>query len=140
VVLPYVKNVSLFTCPLTPTRKWSGVYSPGSPDQTMGYGYNFSTSGAGTGHEGMGRAFTKTGMIKAPSQFIALGDSQPHPVVTTLSDYLQWDYPLSYAHSSGMNAAFADGHAEWRRTDSLSYWLNHLESSRYWLACSETGH
>ncbi|MBI4472410.1 MAG: DUF1559 domain-containing protein [Acidobacteria bacterium] len=140
LVLPYLNNTAVFTCPSAPTRKWSGIYASGAPDQTMGYGYNYSTMLGPPPHDGLGRHYTRMSMIKNAAECIALGDSEPHPFVTTISDYLQWDYPLPYIHQDGMNITFVDGHSEWRRTDPLSWFLNHLENSRYWLACNETGH
>lgn len=66
---PYVKNYQIFTCPLLPESKLSGVFN----DNKSGYGW--SETLAGTGYNTAAEAGLPLSAIPKPADTIVVGDS-----------------------------------------------------------------
>ncbi|MCE5241187.1 DUF1559 domain-containing protein [bacterium] len=144
VLLPYVKNIQIWTCPSARTQSWSGgLTSAGVADRCMGYGYNTSAlATAGYPHAGVGRGVdgyvgcSETD-VQLPAEHIAFADSRPVPSSTPgiISDSVQVypsDYYPDFRHNGGANFAFVDGHSKWFGRSVLT------GSHRYmWYMCAE---
>ena len=151
LLLPYMKNTQIMTCPSKPAQSWSGglnmrtgTYGYGAADRRMGYGYNTSWSSAGMPHQGVGRGLNATTGcsetdIVRPAEHILVSESQPYVPATygdSICDTVQIQnssaYP-EYRHNEGANVALADGHAKWYQQTAL------IGSNRYmWFMCGET--
>ncbi|MCD6361827.1 MAG: DUF1559 domain-containing protein [Armatimonadetes bacterium] len=114
VIEPYIKNDQVFKCPSAATMDCS-------------YGWNYPHAGyrLDYGHQ------LSLGDIDRPAQFMLFGDSNNG----SYRRYLycacvgHWPFPpgirdatnmIATRHNEGANFAFADGHAKWRKTASLT--------------------
>lgn len=151
LLLPYMKNVQLMTCPSKPTQSWSGGLNMrtgtagyGAADRRMGYGYNTSWSSGGYPHQGVGRGIDgykgcAETEIQLPAEHILASESQPYVPVTYGDSYCDTvqiqnsaAYP-EYRHNDGANVALADGHAKWYQRTAL------IGNNRYmWFMCGES--
>lgn len=106
---------AILDCPSN--KKW--IYYVQNPD----YGYNYTTFGSGTDGVGSG-ALHRLGEIKKPASTMIFMDSKP--LTSSLPDaYYSWRLDTwlpgtwGIVHNGGANLAFADGHVEWWRQNSL---------------------
>jgi|LSQX01.3.fsa_nt_gb prepilin-type N-terminal cleavage/methylation domain-containing protein/prepilin-type processing-associated H-X9-DG protein len=117
LIMPYVNNEDLFTCPSEPGRVYNGAY-PG------GYGYN----GYGTtASNGLGWRIKYSSQwapiiakIKQPSMMVMLGE--PHPYYFDLRGYgaAGTEYAPALRHNGGSNIAHVDGHVKWYQGDAIA--------------------
>jgi len=118
VLMPYVKNWQIFTCPSAPQFKggtgWTG---------SGGYGWNYYYLG---GWPTPDFSFGPFGLaqIDKPSETIMIGD-----ITQTLNRGVIYPPPpalaLSYQdntadrHNGGLNVGFVDGHAKWHKKSTI---------------------
>lgn len=124
VIEPYVKNRQVLVC-------------PSSTNQDVGYGWNYPHAGYRLDyHHQVNRSD-----IKYPAEMMLFGDSNNN----SYRRYLycacvgHWPFPpgirdatnvIATRHNEGANFAFADGHAKWRRTNSLTG--SSTDVQRFW--------
>jgi prepilin-type N-terminal cleavage/methylation domain-containing protein/prepilin-type processing-associated H-X9-DG protein len=118
ILLPYIKNVQIFTCPSDAANRWTGDRYQGS---YVGYGYNLLIPGLALAQ------------INAPSVLAMFGDSGylPSSFGANIGYYMMdWDgyagpsppdngVPPAARHNEGANICFADGHAKWLRKEKI---------------------
>ncbi len=149
VILPYVKNSQIFTCPSAPDQSWTGGLNTAGtgPDAKCGYGANTAWTYDDTTYRthvgpfrGAMYGTVSLANIQLPSECIALADGR-------------WYWPQSYGyvyaytveprrsdvppapmprHNGGANVGFVDGHAKWFKWHDLG--LNQ-GLTHYWYMC-----
>jgi prepilin-type processing-associated H-X9-DG protein len=115
-----VKNLQIYVCPEAvphpdPNSPWRGPVNP--EDGTVSYLMNYVTRAR------------PIAAIPAPADLIFLheGDRRwrvahcrPRPTTPTSTKYTEINYDFyDTRHNSGATLLFADGHAKWRRKDSI---------------------
>ena len=145
VIQPYMKNTQLMVCPSKPQQSWSGGistrpgYGNGLADRRMGYGQNTSYSGAGAGHDGIGRGYNTLSDVKAPADCVVYADSKPYNP-SSYGDFICDTVQVqnasarpAFRHNDGANFIFADGHAKWWKDSyAIAYTSRH-----HWFVCNE---
>ncbi|MEA3399768.1 MAG: DUF1559 domain-containing protein [Armatimonadota bacterium] len=116
VVQPYIKNTDILRC-------------PSAPQQYPGYGWNYPHAGyrLDLNHQ------VNRSQIEFPAEMMLFGDSDPEGASSWVRLYLycavRWPFPpgirnetnvIATRHNGGANFAFADGHAKWRMTNSVT--------------------
>jgi prepilin-type N-terminal cleavage/methylation domain-containing protein/prepilin-type processing-associated H-X9-DG protein len=144
-VLPYIKNLQIFTCPSRPNRTWSGGPNPrpyGYFDERMGFGCNAHTNdmvGVGSGpcryYNGSATVGAPLASIVAPAECYMGGDSRcywPQSYGDNICDQVSaWSWAVMPAtrHNKGANMIYCDGHSHVVRRD----YLKSLEGQRNWV-------
>ncbi len=151
VILPYVKNTQIFTCPSAPDQFWTGGLNAAGTacDSKCGYGANTSWTADDTTYRthvgpfrGAMYGTVSLAAIKLPSECIALADTQwyapasyGYTIAYTVECRKDFNTPApSSRHNDGANVGFVDGHAKWYKVGELN--LN--EAQRHlWYMCGE---
>jgi prepilin-type N-terminal cleavage/methylation domain-containing protein/prepilin-type processing-associated H-X9-DG protein len=118
VLMPYVKNWDMFTCPSAPTLKggtgWTG---------SGGYGYNYYFLG---GWSSSNNAFGPFSLaeVASPSETLVTGEINQsmnpgviYPPPPTLAESY-WAQTAD-RHNEGLNVGFLDGHSKWMKISTL---------------------
>jgi prepilin-type N-terminal cleavage/methylation domain-containing protein/prepilin-type processing-associated H-X9-DG protein len=129
VIQPYVKNIQIFTCPSDSAYGWNGGYNATG---NVGYGYNLLLAG--------GPALAQ---LQTPSVTLVFADSGQLPNTAPwwgARYYLCcWEAYVGTQnatapdrrHNEGLNIAFCDGHAKWRRGSQVAVYDNTADVSVY---------
>lgn len=118
-LMPYIKNVQVFTCPSDPSRRIATVPPGGGGN---GYGGNLAYI-----TPRVGRAM---GDIKSPAETIWYGDATTGYIraptccgvatITPLCAQPRGVDNIYWRHNEGANFAFVDGHVKWmKQSDSI---------------------
>ncbi len=115
MLIPYIKNVQIFTCPSRPESSWNGGYDSG-----LGYAYNYLCSTWYYPHT--------LSDVDYPSETCVLVDGgysylwytgyYRHIIPASTAYGIDGYATLIGQHNDGNNMCFYDGHAKWL---SLSY-------------------
>ena len=118
VLMPYVKNWDIFTCPSDPTFKggtgWTG---------SGGYGYNYYYLGGWSTADNSFGPFSLA-KIQQPAETVMTaeinwkvnrGCAYPPPPLLAESYWAN----MSDRHNDGQNVGFVDGHSKWMKLSAL---------------------
>jgi prepilin-type N-terminal cleavage/methylation domain-containing protein/prepilin-type processing-associated H-X9-DG protein len=119
-IMPFAKNTQILVCP---SHK-GDVCSTGTcsnhivhvryPD--LGYGFNHYYTNYPSGFVGLGGL--SLGQVVRPAEVFMLMDFRCYYTATTTS--VTSTLAERRSHNDGINIAFADGHAKWRASSSIS--------------------
>ena len=110
MLLPYIKNLQIYTCPSMATNTFNGGY-----DSTLGYAYNYICSNWYYPHT--------LAQVKKPSETVVLVDGgyyylwytgyYRNAIPGNATYGINGSATLKGQHNEGNNFAFYDGHAKW---------------------------
>jgi len=146
-VLPYIKNVQIFTCPSRPNQWWSGglnnrpgTFRYGMADTRLGYGINAAVDDQGR-RGGVGRIGNdgtrgySFGAIVAPAECYLAADSRLYypraygdSVSYSIADYNYAEAP-AFRHNQNANMVFVDGHAKVVKRKTV---MEDCDARRFW--------
>jgi prepilin-type processing-associated H-X9-DG protein len=135
MLVPYVNNKDLYTCPSLPKANWDSqknAYGPGAANEwpsTVGYGLNELMD-----HKPLAQMQSPANTIAiVETRYYPPGDKryvanwgwyfayQPDPAIVDASTKRTWSELLTAErHLHGNDVVFADGHAKWMRWDVIT--------------------
>jgi prepilin-type N-terminal cleavage/methylation domain-containing protein/prepilin-type processing-associated H-X9-DG protein len=124
---PYVRNLQVLICPEASPRSTSTLVNPNVPyhevPQPPGGNTSYLLNGIVSDK--------KLASIPAPADIIFVHEFahfgrtaqvRPHRVNATATEFHEYDHALyDRQHQDGANYLFCDGHAKWRRKNSVKY-------------------
>ncbi len=110
-IFPYLKNTQVWVCPSE-----AGGHAPNATDQVDALERNFR----GSYVINVPARYKKLATIQQPAEFIHLLDGTQGSIVRNSSGCCTGRASIiAFRHMDGANVLFMDGHAKWRKQDSL---------------------
>ena len=110
----HINNLDVFKCPAAVLDvNWTAGYP------ALSYGQNFQY----LGHPSIcANKYVKLTQIKKPSETIYLADRDINlGGESTITDEVNYSYPVSQIHSGGSNVLFVEGHVKWHKYAEIRY-------------------
>jgi len=139
LLMPYVKNVQIFTCPSANSDAVIGYTTAGWPGDSThrpegGIGMNWYVPVGGPQTDAGYWLWIKESSIQSPAEkvyFLETGEGAvggPNPALSASYSYANWlasvqsgGYYFGRArHNDGMNIGFCDGHAKWLKPNNIT--------------------